>query len=78
MLKLLQREYPEKKFKAVRDGFGWVYEAQDGSEWHAHWVSALASQYDGDDNTFQSQLYIYRPQQSPIYVTSGPTYSGLL
>ncbi len=75
MLKLLQREYPKRRFRAVRSGFGWRYAAQDGSGWTAQWVSALAPSHDGDDNTFQSQLYVYRPKEPAIYVTSGRTYS---
>lgn len=76
MIKHLQREYPERRFKAVREGFGWCYRAQDGSGWVGRWVSALAPEYPDDDNTFQSQFYIYGPKPHPIYVCSGSTYSG--
>lgn len=61
ILARLRERYPNKVWKAVREGFGWGYETEDG--WHAGWRSCLAPQYPDDDDTFVSRFFIYRPNE---------------
>ena len=58
VVKALTKMHPQVKWKAVRHGFGWGYVGDNG--WNARWVSALAPQYDGDDDHFVSQFWIYK------------------
>lgn len=58
-LKFLRTEYPNKNWRAVRDGFGWKYETSDG--WVADWRAVLAPRYPDDDYTYTSHLYLHIP-----------------
>lgn len=59
----LRKLHPEKTWRAVRVGFGWNYQTEDG--WDAYWVSCLAPRYDADDDTFRSRFFIYKPDRQP-------------
>lgn len=74
MLAYLRKTYPSQNWRAIRSGFGWDY--TNDQEDRAYWVSALASSYDGDDNTFQSQFYIYPKVGRPECLYHGRTYRG--
>lgn len=73
-LKQLRQRFPEEGWVAVSDGFGWGYQNDAGDT--AHWVSSLAPSYPDDDNTFQSQFYVYRRGKSPELLCNGNTYRG--
>lgn len=60
----LRERFPAMGWKSVRDGFGWRYEAEDGS--HAHWVSFLTPRYDGDDETCESRFMVYPTSDTGI------------
>jgi hypothetical protein len=73
VLKYLKEQFPTEGWKAERQGFGWNYSNIRGDQ--VYWVSAIASRYDGDDNTFQSQLYLYPRSGRPKLLLTGRTYS---
>lgn len=59
VLRYLREKYPDKEWRAVREGFGWGYETADG--WNGGWRSCLAPLYDGDDETSVLRFFIYKP-----------------
>ena len=66
---MLRNRFPDREWKAVRDGCGWRYVSE---EWEAVWRSALAPKYDGDDSTTVSQLWLSKaPTGRPILIWSG-------
>lgn len=68
-LDFLKKKYPNKQWKAVREGFGWGYETPDG--WFAGWRSCLAPEHGGDDETAVSRFFIYKPNQPTEEVVIG-------
>lgn len=63
ILAKLREKYPQKKWKAVREGFGWAYVTEDG--WHAGWRSCLSPNYGDGDDIAVSRFFIYKPNQGP-------------
>ena len=63
ILKELREKFPDENWKAERAGFGWTYQNNKGE--HAWWCSALAPQYDGDDDSFRREFWIYRKNKPP-------------
>ena len=63
ILKELREKFPDENWKAERTGFGWTYRNNKGE--HAWWCSALAPQYDGDDDSFRREFWIYRKNKPP-------------
>lgn len=58
LLAVLRKRYPDEGWTAIRAGFGWAYRNAKGED--AWLCAALAPRYDGDDNTFRSEFWIYR------------------
>jgi hypothetical protein len=57
-LKVLREKYPDEQWSAHRAGFGfWDYKTESG--WNAHYVAAYSPRYDGDDENFVSQFWVY-------------------
>jgi hypothetical protein len=64
ILGTLRRKYPDQKWTAYRSGFGsWSYETEEG--WVAHWCAALAPRFDGDDDNFVSEFWVYPKGATP-------------
>jgi len=62
-IKALRKKYPDEEWKAERCGFGWTYTNNKGDQ--AWSVAALAPRYDGDDDNFRSEFWIYRKNGIP-------------
>lgn len=58
VIQSLREKFPDEGWRARRAGFGWMYENARGEL--AYWVTAMAPRYDGDDDTFVSEFWIYR------------------
>ena len=63
MIQILREKFPDEGWKAKRAGFGWMYENSKGE--YAYWCSAMAPRYDGDDDTFVSEFWVYRKRGRP-------------
>jgi hypothetical protein len=64
ILSYLRKKFPDEEWKASRVGFsGYVYHNNKGE--NGYWIAASAPRYDGDDDTFISEFYIYRKDKLP-------------
>lgn len=64
VLDRLRAAYPQETWRTERDGFGWRYVTASG--WRAEWRACLAPRYDGDDDSYVTRMYIYRPGQATL------------
>ena len=62
----LREKYPDQKWTVVHEGFHWGYVTETG--WHAGWRSCLAPRHDGDDDSFESRFYGYKPNAPTEHV----------
>ena len=59
IIKALKKLHPHVEWRCERWAYiSWHYLGDNG--WEAHWVAALAPRYDGDDETYVRQFYIYK------------------
>lgn len=63
VIQSLREKFPAEGWQAKRAGSGWMYENSRGE--HAWWCAASAPRYDGDDDTFVSEFWIYRKGGPP-------------
>lgn len=73
IVKVLEHHHPGKGWKAVRDGFGWVYTTLDG--WRGEFRSCLVSMHPDDmDGHAARRFFIYKPNlpTEEISVLGGP------
>jgi hypothetical protein len=64
IIRALQLAHPDRTWRIERCGFGYNYISDNG--WIAHWVAALAPRYDGDDDSFERQFWIYKTATGEI------------
>jgi len=59
----LREKFPDEDWKAIKKGSYWSYVNNKGE--YGRWAAASAPRYDGDDETFISEFWIYRKNASP-------------